>query len=92
MPRSGSGRCHGGALDSVAIHGFLDKAVGLLLRQCGRSRAASAGWRTHRLLDDHEAAWQQAQSAQALRIGLQLLLHAGGQIRLACHEIVDHSR
>lgn len=53
-------------------------------------KAASSGY-AYGLVDYHEVAGQQAQTGQALCLGLQLLFDACGHLELLRHEHIDHS-
>ncbi len=46
----------------------------------------------HRLVDHHEAPGEHAHARRALRVHLQLLANAGGDLEFVGHELVDHLR
>ena len=57
-------------------------------RQVPGSGGATAR-RSHRLVDHHEPAVEDAQAGEALRIRFELLLHAGGDVELSREEEID---
>ena len=64
-------------------------------RRRRRARAAAVAARrrqAHRLLDHHEVAGQQAQAAEPLRVGDELLPDAGGDVGAPGDELVDDAR
>ena len=61
-------------------------------RERRRGGVAARRGQAHRLLDDHEAAGQQANAADARGVGLELLLDAGRDVGVLRQELVDDHR
>ena len=76
---------HFRALDAVPLHGLETKPEDFISSTKPLSlvpRGGAAIGYAHRLLDHHESAREHAHAAAPLGVGLELLLHAGGDIRL----------
>src|SRR5262245_55598674 len=80
------------ALDAVTLERARDEARRLhLLDEVAHvpRPGVAALLRRHRLVDDHESPGEQAHAADALRVGLELLLHAGGDVEVLPEREVD---
>ena len=80
----------------MALQGPGDTSAGLhrfdKLRQRGGRCRPAAQRQAHGLLDDHEAAGQQAVAGVLREVGLQLLTHAGGHLQAMRHTVRHHGR